>query len=80
MESHWKSVELLKLQIHIYIVGFVLGVLVLWILGGFSGGESGHLDLISLEEIFFLFQDLFLMFIMKSLPLIRGREEQIVQH
>ena len=24
-------------------MGFVLGVLVLWILGGFSGGESGHL-------------------------------------
>ena len=61
-------------------MGFVLGVLVLWILGGFSGGESGHLDLISLEGIFFLFQDLFLMFIMKSVPLIRGREEQIVQH
>ena len=52
-------------------MGFVLGVLVLWILGGFSGGESGHLDLISLEEIFFLF----LMFIMESLPLIRGERE-----
>ena len=58
-------------------MGFVLGVLVLWILGGFSGGESGHLDLISLEEIFFLFQDLFLIFIMKRGG---GREEQIVQH
>ena len=58
-------------------MGFVLGALVLWILGGFSGGESGHLDLISLEEIFFLFQDLFLIFIMKRGG---GREEQIVQH
>ena len=35
-------------------MGFVLGVLVSWILGGFSGGESGHLDLISFKENFFL--------------------------
>ena len=64
-------------------MGFVLGVLVLWILFDFSGGESGHLDLISFEEIFFLVSILVLNVHHEKFTINTGEGgngEQIVQH